>query len=204
MKAKSTLLLFAALIIGCLSASAAETAESILTKAANDFHRSPSITASYRLTSGGETATGNIVMSKERFHITSAEMLVWYDGKTQWTLNRASDEVDVTEPTPEELQTINAFAIISSFRNSYDAKILSTSANATRLLLKAKSPKARISSATLTLNANYMPTSIDLTLNDNRKASISISSLKTGDKLPADDFRFDKAKYPGVYVNDLR
>ncbi len=181
-----------------------DDAESALNKAAEKFRTSPSISATYILQNDGMTTSGRITAANERFKIESPDIDVWYDGSTQWTFNPETNEVDVTEPTPEELQMINAFAIINSFRNNYKATLQKAPVGKTRVLLTAKQPKARIRKAVLTLDGNSLPTAIELELNDNRKALISIENASVGKAMPADYFKFKQSDHKGVYVNDLR
>ena len=41
-------------------------------------------------------------------------------------------------------------------------------------------------------------------MSNNQKVTLTIRSVNSGPKLPASDFRFDKTRFPGVNVVDLR
>lgn len=41
-------------------------------------------------------------------------------------------------------------------------------------------------------------------MTNNQKVTLDIRSVSTGSRLPADDFRFDSRRFPGVNVVDLR
>ena len=48
--------------------------------------------------------SGTIVLSANRFYLESSELKVWFDGKTQWAYMKENNEVNITEPTTEELE----------------------------------------------------------------------------------------------------
>lgn len=184
----------------------AENAEQILDNAAKKISAAKSITAKYSLvTSDGSSSGGSIVMSGEKFVMTSADMTVWFDGKTQWSLIPSNSEVNVSEPTAEELQQINPIFIINAFRKAYTASLVKKDASQTLITLKAKDTKADISMATVTLNSStLMPVTISIKMASGQRATIRISSLKTGAKLPDSTFRFDAKTHKGIEIIDLR
>lgn len=202
---KKRLLLFTIIILSAAAVYAAETASSILSSSANKIKAAKSLVASYVITADGHKQDGIMTISGERFTISSPQMVSWYDGKTQWTYTSHTGEVNVTEPTAEELQQVNPFAIIRSFSNNYKAQLLQSPTGTKKIKLTALSPKNDIKSVTLTLNAKTLyPTRIDLTMGNRQNVAIQISAVEEGPTLPAANFRFDAKKYPGVQVVDLR
>lgn len=195
-----------ALIAGlCLPLSAAQSATQILDKAAANARSAKSLKASYTITADGHSQAGTLTIAGDRFIISSPQISSWYDGKTQWTYSTQTGEVNITEPTPEELQQVNPFAIISSFRKLYKATLLKSPAGEHKIRLTASNPKTDIRSVVLTLNAKSLyPTSIELTMSNRRTVTIKVSSVSAGLQLPLSDFRFDPRKHPGVPVVDLR
>lgn len=188
-----------------MNATAAETISEILNKSATKIKSAKSLIASYTITADGHSQSGIMTISGERFTISSPQMVSWFDGKTQWTYSSHSGEVNMTEPTPEELQQINPFEIIRSFNSRYKAQLLKSPAGSKKIMLTALSPKSDIKGVVLTINASTLfPTHIDLTMSNNQKVSIAISRVEEGSTLPNSHFRFDAKKYPGVEVIDLR
>ncbi len=187
------------------NAAGAESVSQILNSSANKIKSAKSLIAGYTITADGHSQSGIMTISGERFTISSPQMVSWFDGKTQWTYSAHSGEVNMTEPTAEELQQINPFAIIRSFNNRYKAQLLKSPAGSKKIRLTALSPKSDIKGVVLTLNAKTLfPTHIDLTMSNNQNVSIAISRVEEGSTLPMSHFRFDAKKYPGVEVIDLR
>ena len=207
MKSK-TLLTLLLVVAAAIPAFAADNAASVLDKAAQKIRTAKSIEASYSLSSPGSgtgTASGTLTLAGDKFVMTSGDMTIWYDGTTQWVYVKADNEVNITEPTADELQQVNPFVIINSFRQNYNAKTLSAAGATKKISLTAKSSKSDIRSATVTISTSTgMPTEISLKMASGQSATIKISSLTTGQHLPVTTFRFPKASYPGAEIVDLR
>lgn len=195
-----------ALIAGlCLPLSATQNATQILDKAAANAKSAKSLKASYTIIADGHRQSGTLTIAGDRFIISSPQISSWYDGKTQWTYSTQTGEVNITEPTPEELQQVNPFAIISSFRKLYKASLLKSAAGKHRISLTAINPKTDIKSVVLTLDSSSLyPTDIELTMGNKRKVGIKVNSVSAGLAIPVTDFRFDPKKHPGIPVVDLR
>lgn len=202
---KKQILYLTIIFLSAITVSAAETATGILSGSANKIKAAKSLVAKYTINVDGHTQNGIMTISGDRFTISSPQMVSWYDGKTQWTYSSHSGEVNISEPTDEELQQINPFAIIREFSSNYKAQLLTSAAGSKKIRLSALSPKSDIRSATLTINAKTLyPTRIDLTMGNRQNVTIQITEIAEGPTLPAANFRFDAKKYPGVPVIDLR
>lgn len=183
----------------------AVTADDVLTAAADKYRQIKTLSASYSIKSGNESATGTIVTSGDKFHITSPQLTTWYDGRTQWTYSPSSGEVNITEPTPEELQQVNPFAIISAFRKAYKGTLLKSVPGIHKIQLLPVDKKAAIRKAIITFDTKtHYPTLIQLTTDNNTTATIKVSGIVAGKKYPASTFMFDKRKYPQAEIVDLR
>lgn len=184
----------------------ADNAMQLLEKAAANIKSMPSLKANYTINISGQgSATGVMTLSGDMFVMTSADLMTWYDGTTQWTMVMADNEVNVTEPTADELRQVNPFVIINNFRNSYSASSLKAETGQKKLLLKAKNAKEPIAETTVTLNAaTLLPTQIELKLKNNRTVSIKVTGIQKGKSLPVETFRFPAKKYPSAEIVDLR
>ena len=186
------------------SAFASESADADMAKAADRFKKSASITADYTASANGDVISGKIVIAGEKFALTSASLSTWFDGTTQWTLDSRTNEVNVTEPTEEELQQVNPFAIISSFRKSFKPMLLKAPKGQYKVDLKPLDKKADIRHAVVTFNSStYLPVEIQMTT-PNGQLLIKVKNASTGGNQPVTVFRFNKSKYPKVKVVDLR
>lgn len=198
------------LIIGLLASVAAmqaqQTADGLLQQIASKLTQPKQVEANYAISGSGGSASGSVLLSGSRFRMTSPQLVTWFDGKTQWTYAVAQQEVNITEPTAEELQQVNPLLIINSFRRNYTAHIDKAPAGTKRVKLKAKSAKAGIQQAVVTVNATtLLPQEIQVTMSNRQTLTIKISGIKTSAKAPAASaFTFNRKAYPKVEVVDLR
>ena len=86
----------------------AQTATEVLDKTAKQLKNSDGIEASFKATSYRGTTTYNITsgtfyVKEDKFKMISTDANIWFDGKTQWSLYANSDEVNVSNPTEEEI-----------------------------------------------------------------------------------------------------
>ena len=153
----------------------------------------------------GIRPTASFVIQGDMFTISSPGLRSWYDGKTQWTYSSQIGEVNIITPTPEEVSQINPWPSSRHSPPHIPLSPLKAPAGKTAVRLKAKNSKADITSADITINDKTLyPTRITLAMTNNQKVTLDIRSVSTGSRLPADDFRFDSRRFPGVNVVDLR
>lgn len=178
----------------------AVTANEVLNKAAANISSAQSVSINFIV---GKT-NGNLTVGKEKFTFTSQGMSVWYDGKTQWALDKQAREVTITEPTAAELLESNPLKLVTSWSTNYTAKLLSAPSGQYKVELTAKRKGVAIRSAVVTVNAKtYVPKSIELN-GSGGKTLFTISSFTKGKTLPASQFTYNGANNPGVTTNDLR
>lgn len=192
-------------LFSLLTVSAAENADALLATAASKLREAGSVRATCVLSGNGHTETARLTMSRGAFVIESPGLEVWFDGKTQWTYSAANDEVNVSEPTAEEIAQINPLAVTDSFRKNYTASVTASTPGTKTILLKSKSSRAEISSAKVTLSTTtHFPVAIDLTFDNGSTMTAAISGLLTGPVLPITTFRYDPKQHPGAEIIDLR
>lgn len=199
-------LLYIAIFTVLSAESAGPTASEILDRTSAAFQKAKTLAVEYTMTADGHKTKGNITISGDKFKLTSPEMTVWYDGKTQWTYNSDIREVNITEPTPEELADVNPFVIISSFRRNYNARIVKSAPNQYRLDLSPRGDSQQnIARAIITLDkSTYMPAEIALSVDGDHTLAIHILSIQQGKNYPVSTFVFNKNAYPKVEIVDLR
>ena len=106
MKIKAIYNKIAALVVAvCLAfaADAAEPAKTTVTKCSAALKAAPSLTATFLLDSDNGQIPGSLTMSGRCFKLITDRLSIWYDGKTQWTYVPENEEVNITEPTADEL-----------------------------------------------------------------------------------------------------
>lgn len=183
-----------------------KNASQVMDAAAKKIQSAKSLSANYEISADGEHSSGTLVMSGDKFHLSSDQVMAWYDGKTQWSYSSDTNEVNIVEPTPEELVAINPFVIISSFKKAYTPTLLKSQTGTYKIRLTPISGKgAQITNAVLTLDARtYLPSNISITLDTGNKLDIKVKSIKTGINYPHSTFVFNKKQLPKAEIVDLR
>lgn len=198
--------LLSVMLYGLLMCYGQQTAMKVLDQAAAKFKTAGSLTIGYTFSMNGQQGNGTILMSGQKFRNDLGDHIVWFDGKTMWTLVKANDEVNVTEPTPQEIATMNPYAFVSMYKNGYSASIGKSTNQYHEIILKPgnnKKGSAKIIVLRLA-KSSLQPTYVSMTAADGNVVNISVTSFKSGTKFGDSTFRFKPKSYPDVEVVDLR
>lgn len=187
------------------NAHAQETAATIMQRCADKFNNAPSLTLDFAIADAAKPFSGILTISRSKFKLSSDALSIWFDGKTQWAYLVENKEVNISEPTAEELLETNPFEIIRNFSKLYKCRKLKSPSGSNIIELQAKSPDASIKSAKVTISrATGWPTAIFARLDNGKAISVAIKGVKTGKTLPESTFKFNKNDYPTVEIVDLR
>ncbi len=185
-----------------------DEARDILRRTAESFRRAGGVQASFSVRSPEGISTGVICLKGEKFVLEADGMTTWFDGRTQWTYLAASDEVNIAEPTPEELQGINPYAWLSLYEQGYALRLLPAQGGGTdkQVELTATEAGAQIERLVVDIDpAAWRPVRIALTLAGNTEPTvITVRGYRTGLSWPDRFFVFDRAAHPTAEVIDLR
>jgi outer membrane lipoprotein-sorting protein len=157
-----------------------------------------------------ESFDGNIDIKGAKFHLTVPEMETWFDGKTQWVLQKGWDEVNITEPAEQEAQTLNPAVIFNIYKKGCNYKYLGEKTDnkgkkAQEIELIPQDKKSEWSKIVIGINSNdFMPVKIHIFYKNKMENIIHINKYKKKMNLEDSVFVFDKKKYPNVEVIDLR
>ena len=202
----------------CLAAAAtgatwAQTARQVLDETAAKLKNSGGIEASFEGTQfkglqENGTTNGHIYVQGNKFKISSDALTTWFDGKTQWTLLTGSDEVNVSTPTPAELQQVNPYSFINIYKQGYTLKLAPTNYRGKachEVRLVAQNTAEPIQLLILVIDKQtLLPQSIRLKDKQGEWTRIRVNSLRTGRRWGDATFKYDPKQHPGVEIVDLR
>lgn len=177
-------------------------AREVLDKTADALKQAEGVRATF-----GGTSQGTLLLKGERFYLSSGGIQSWFDGKTQWSYLEDSEEVNVSNPTPEELQTINPYALLSIYKNGYNYKyagVKSRNGKQGYEVILTPEKKQDIASITLFVSKTYQPVYIKVEQSNKSVNEIMVNSYHTHQPLDNATFTFDKKKFPNAEVIDLR
>lgn len=169
------------------------------------------VAASYEKSAGteiifGGTMDGNIKLKGEKFVLDCGGIKSWFDGKTLWSYVEDNAEVNVSNPTNEELQAINPYTMLGMYKSGFNY-VFAGSKNRNGIACKevVMTPESNheVKKIVIDVNAKMEPVYISI---ENRNGEIQEIIVKKYVTKQLDDslFKFEKAKYPDVEVIDLR
>ncbi len=199
-----TIMLLAAICTAqCLHA--ATIVESIMDAMRSKFAAAKTVEILFTLSNNGQTEQGSALVSGASFFLETPSINVWYDGRTQWALIKSLEEVNITEPTADELASTNPFAILNDYASYFKARKIDASAGSRRVQLTPKDKNSLIAEIAITVSvATNFPQSVVLLMDDGRKMSIKVDAIKSITAKPEATYRYDSKKFPAKEIIDLR
>ena len=190
-----------AIMLSVGTTALAQTAQQILDRTATNLSAKGGARANFKMSGKFGNASGSIAVKGNKFNAYTPMSIVWYDGKTQWTYMKKSQEVNVSTPTEAQQQAINPYKFIYIYKNGY--KLTSKAVGGGwEVHLVAQNQKRSIKEMYVTVDKNYTLKKVRM-----RQAggwtTISVSSFRKA-SLPDSQFRFNSKEYPNAEVIDLR
>ena len=181
--------------------SDAQTAKQVLDKTAAVVSAKGGAQASFTIKGQNLNTTGTIAIKGQKFHATTPQASIWFDGKTQWTYMKKNDEVNVANPTEAQLQTINPYNFIYLYKNGYSYTMEKKGGN--YIVHLTATGKKSIQEMYITVNQKtYIPSQIRYR-QGNGWVTITLTDFKA--KALSDGmFRFNSKDFPTAEIIDLR
>ena len=190
-------------------------AKSILDKTAEAFRKAGGVKADFTvkvITDGliEGVEHGTIQLKGEKFVLKTSDIITWFDGKTQWSYVTKNDEVNVSNPTQEELQQINPYTFLYMYQKGFFYKLGATKTfrgkSVWEVVLTARDKKQELERITLFVTKDtYEPLCILLQQRGQQtRNEITVTAYQTGLDYADHVFTFDRKAYPTAEVIDLR
>lgn len=190
------------LLLAATGNAAAQTAKSVLDKAAATISNKTGVEASFTMSGGFGNTSGRIAVKGRKFHATTPQATIWFDGKTQWTYLKKNDEVNVVTPTEAQLQAINPYNFINLYKDGYKMTMNKTATDYI-VHLTAKSSATKIQELFITVNKKSShPTQVKM-LQGKKWTTFDVTNLQNK-SLPDATFTFNAKDFPSAEVIDLR
>lgn len=188
--------------LGAFAQNAAQ-ARKVLDRTTALVGRKGGASANFSISSSkiGKTS-GSIAIKGRMFYAHTTKATVWYNGKTQWTLMRKTNEVNITTPTEAQRMRMNPYAFITMYKQGYKMGMTKKRGNYV-IHLTATSRQRSVSEMYLTVNSRtYQPSMVKMR-EGNTWSTITISNFKAKN-LPTSMFTFRAKDFPKAEVIDLR
>lgn len=195
------LLLLITLVLTVSTEGFAQTAKQILDRTAAVLSAKGGAKATFKMTGRYGNTNGSIAIKGNKFNAYTPFSIVWYDGKTQWTYMKKSQEVNVSNPTEAQQQSVNPYKFIYIYKNGYKLSSKS-SVNGWQVHLMAQNKSRSIKEMYISVDRNYKLKQVKMR-QANGWTTINVTSFKTAN-ISDSQFRFNSKEYPNAEVIDLR
>lgn len=194
-----------------LSAQKTSDSEELINKFVQSIQTSAiqtgfSITSTEKNALNSQRFSGKLLLKGNQFYLEMDDMLVWFNGKTQWVYLRQSNEVTITEPSEEEIAEVNPVAVLNAFKSKSILK-KGNSKNPQNVKIEM-TPKKKGESFSK-VEAEFVKSNNNLAIirihySNGTKHEIQLNNYRLQQQISAGSFVFDRSKYKNVIINDLR
>ncbi len=156
------------------------------------------------------TSSGNLLMKKEKYKISTPGSVVYFDGKTMWTYSIDDKEVIITEPGVNEEDLLsnpaNIFTLYNrDFKYRYIRETTRNGVKLDEIDLYPKNLDQPYSRIKLFVNpSNDMPEVITTYGKDGVNYTITLTNFQPDREISDSLFSFDAARNKKVEVVDMR
>ena len=154
-----------------------------------------------------EVKTGILTLSGDKYRLKAAGQEVICDGKIIWTYLKESNEVQINDLDNKD-EALTPSKLLSSYTASYKSKILkdrsATDPNEVTIELIPNVIKNFIKAILVVDKVKKQVKSFMLYDKSGNIFTYKITKYQTDLPITAADFTFDKSKFPGVEVIDMR
>jgi outer membrane lipoprotein-sorting protein len=147
-------------------------------------------------------------MKGNKFKIDTPDKDIYFDGKTQWVYQKSYEEVNITQPSGEEIQALNPKLIFAVYKKNSHYKYVGTKTDTKMRKVQEVSifpQKGEITQITMQINnADYFPVSFHIFYKNKIENIIYINKYQTKQNFSDSQFVFDSKQYPDAEIIDLR
>jgi len=190
----------------------AQDAMKILDTTANKIKKSGDVEVTFvasmfNATESQETIEGTMLLQGAKYYLDTKKVKTWYDGNTQWSYLIENNEVNITNPSVQEMQAIHPYAFLELYKQDYKRKVKETTLRNEKVFevhLVGEKKNMDIPEIYLDIRkSDFTVLCVRIRQGDDWNR-LSILSFKGGLKLKPEDFTFSKNEYPSAEIIDLR
>ncbi len=146
--------------------------------------------------------SGTIAIKGNKFNARTPQATVWFNGKTQWTYMKNTDEVNVTTPTQAQQTQMNPLTFINLYKTGFKLS-MKTVEGKYEVRMQAENKSRSIQEMYIVIDPKtYVPTQVRMRQKDSW-TTINISNFKAVSQSDA-IFTFNQKDFPSAEIVDLR
>lgn len=155
-----------------------------------------------------ESSSGDIIVKGSKFHLKMTNQEIYNNGTTVWTYIKEGNEVNITNNDPDD-DEMNPTKIYNLYKQGYKYRLLEdkivSGVTYQVVELNPEDTKKKFFKIKLEIKkTDHSINSWQIFEKNGNRYTWSINEFTPNYKVEDSYFNFDKAKYPGVTVEDLR
>ena len=161
------------------------------------------ITARFALSRPGAVGrtSGTISVKGTKFVASTPQMTIWFNGKTQWSYMRSTNEVNISTPTEAQRFSMNPYTLLTMYRQGYSLS-MTDKGNAYVVHMKALDARRSVSEVYVTVSRNYQLQGVRMKQNG-KWTTITVTDIQRRNLSDA-IFTFNRKSHPSAEIIDLR
>lgn len=181
----------------------AQTAQQVLDKTAKVIGNKGGASANFHISGSKYGSTsGSIAIKGNKFNARTPQAIVWFNGKTQWSYLKKTNEVNVSYPTQAQQMSMNPYTFINIYKTGYNST-LKKNGNNYVVHLTAQNQKRSVNEMYITINkSTYVPSEVKMRQGKSW-STISITNFKASN-ISNGTFTFNSKEFPTAEIVDLR
>lgn len=153
---------------------------------------------------------GNMKVKGKKFRLVLDNNTIINDGTTMYTYNKESNEVNISDPAEMD-QDMDPTKLFTQYEKGFKSQFVEEKADASGVMTQVvklfplDAAKKPFHTVVLTIDkAKAEPKSVQVLYKEGNVVTYTLKKFTADSDLSDALFAFDKAKYPGVEVNDMR
>lgn len=153
---------------------------------------------------------GTVKVKGKKFHLVLDKNTVISDGATLWTYNKEANEVSLNAAAEMD-QELDPSKLFSQYEKGFKSAFVEEKADAAGVMTQViklfplEPAKKAFHTVVITVDkAKVEPKAIQVLYKDGNTVNYTLKKFTANPELADALFVFDKTKYPGVEVNDMR
>ena len=181
----------------------AQTAQQVLDKTAAVIGNKSGASANFKMSSSKYgSASGSIAIKGNKFNARTPQAIVWFNGKTQWTYLKKTNEVNVSNPTQAQQMSMNPYTFINIYKTGYKSSLKTVGSNY-EVHLVANNQKRSVAEMYITIDKKpHVPSAVKMR-QGKIWSTITVSNFRAK-SVSNSTFNFNSKECPGAEVIDLR
>ena len=172
----------------------------------------PSVAIKFRLVNKDEqneksdTATGYLLMSKDRYRLEMPDNITWFNGSVSWDYLRKEKEVTITRPGKKDDSFMSRpSSIFTVYKKGYKIRMLEINDRDCVIDLYPEDIKSDLVRIRMAVNkTSYALSGAEYRRKDGTSLILLVDDYSLKKVPDAGDFVFDRNRYRDAEINDMR